>query len=48
MNKFKPTQHPHKLDSSDNYIVSYKVPPKNLTPYNHVPDLARADNELVF
>jgi hypothetical protein len=30
----KPIQHPQKLHSSDTQIVSYKVPPKNLTPYN--------------
>jgi hypothetical protein len=31
-------QHPKKLDSADTNIVSYRVPPKNLTPYEHVPD----------
>lgn len=34
----KPIQHPRKLHDSDTSIVSYKVPPKNLTPYNQIPD----------
>jgi hypothetical protein len=33
----KPVQHPVNLDSEDSAIISHKVPPKNLTPYNHVP-----------
>ena len=36
----RPMQHPKKLDSADTNIVSYRVPPKNLTPYEHVPDQA--------
>lgn len=31
-----------KLHDNDSNIVSYKVPPKNLTPYYHVPDEALA------
>jgi small GTP-binding protein len=36
------------LNSEDTHIVSYKVPPKNLTPYYSVPDQARLDLDLVF
>jgi hypothetical protein len=38
----KPIQHPFKLDSSDTNIVSYKVPPKALSPYDSIPELALA------
>ena len=33
----KPVQHPSNLHSEDTSIISHKVPPKNLTPYDHVP-----------
>ena len=36
--KTKPVQHPVGLNSEDSAIISYKVPPKNLTPYYKVPD----------
>jgi ribosome biogenesis GTPase A len=45
---FKPMQHPKQLDADDSSIVSYKVPPKNLTPYYSVPDQARVDLDLVY
>ena len=38
LKSFKPSQHPIHLNSEDTHIVSYKVPPKNLTPYYEVPD----------
>lgn len=34
----KPMQHPQKLNNPDTNIVSYSVPHKNLTPYEHLPD----------
>jgi ribosome biogenesis GTPase A len=47
--KFKPRQHPRSLQSGDDTgIVSYKVPPKNLTPYHKVPELALVENDDVF
>lgn len=30
----KPIQHPKNINAENNLIVSHKVPPKNLTPYN--------------
>ena len=38
----KPIQHPRKIYDEDSMIVSHKVPPKNLTPYNHIPQDALA------
>ncbi|CDW81315.1 gtpase era [Stylonychia lemnae] len=35
--ELKPVQHPINLYEKDANIVSYKVPPKNLTPYYQVP-----------
>ena len=46
--KFKPVQHPSNLHGEDLGIVSYKVPPKNLTPYYKVPDLALMEADQVF
>ena len=40
--EFKPIQHPVGLYDADTNIVSYKVPPKNLTPYYHIPNEALA------
>ena len=40
--ELKPIQHPEHLYDSDTNIVSYKVPPKNLTPYYHIPNEALA------
>ena len=34
------------LNSEDRNIVSYKVPPKNLTPYYHIPNEALAPVEI--
>lgn len=34
----KPIQHPKNLHSDNSSIVTYQVPPKNLTPYNQIPD----------
>jgi hypothetical protein len=38
----KPMQHPRHYgeEESDNAIISHHVPPKNLTPYFHIPDEA--------
>ena len=33
LHKFKPVQHPVNLHGEDTGIISYKVPPKALTPY---------------
>ena len=33
----KPIQHPRKIYDQDSLIVSHKVPPKNLTPYDQIP-----------
>ncbi len=44
--ELKPIQHPANLDSSDSSIVSYKVPPKNLTPYYYIPNEALAPVEI--
>ena len=41
-------QHPSNLHGDDHGIVSYKVPPKNLTPYYKVPDLALIEADSVF
>lgn len=38
----KPIQHPIKINDSDANIVSYKVPPRNLTPYYQIPNQALA------
>ena len=38
----KPVQHPININSEDSAIVSHKVPPKNLTPYNLIPEMALA------
>ena len=46
--KSKPMQHPIGLDSEDSAIISYKVPPKNLTPYHKVPDHAFVELDEVF
>jgi predicted GTPase len=40
--ELKPIQHPLSLNEPDTSIVSYKVPPKNLSPYYHIPDAALA------
>ena len=45
-NELKPVQHPVNLNSPDTNIVSYKVPPKNLTPYYYIPDEALAPVEI--
>eukprot|EP00347_Sterkiella_histriomuscorum_P018863 403343883 len=37
MLEVKPVQHPENLHEKDTNIVSYKVPPKNLTPYYSIP-----------
>lgn len=42
----KPIQHPRRLHDSDSAIISYKVPPKNLTPYYNIPDSALAQLTL--
>jgi hypothetical protein len=44
--ELKPIQHPVKLNAPDTSIVSYKVPPKNLTPYFYVPNEALAPVEI--
>ena len=44
--ELKPLQHPVNLNSSDTNIVSYKVPPKNLTPYYFIPNEALAPVEI--
>lgn len=36
------------MQFDDTGLVSYKVPPKNLTPYYQVPDLALVENDEVF
>ena len=36
------------LTNEDSAIISYKVPPKNLTPYYKVPDQAYAEVDDVF
>ena len=48
MVKAKPIQHPKGLDSEDTAIISWKVPPKNLTPYYKVPDQAYVELDEVF
>jgi len=48
MSLIKPIQHPRNLDADDTGIISYKVPPKNLTPYYHVPDQALLENDDVL
>lgn len=45
-NELKPIQHPVNLNSPDTNIVSYKVPPKNLTPYYFIPNEALAPVEI--
>lgn len=40
--ELKPTQHPVSLNDGDSNIVSYKIPPKNLTPYYSIPHEALA------
>lgn len=42
MLEIKPIQHPVNLHEKDTNIVSYKVPPKNLSPYNEIPIRALA------
>lgn len=42
----KPIQHPDNIYSEHSAIVSHKVPPKNLTPYNQIPDNALAQINL--
>ena len=44
--ELKPIQHPVNLYAEDSSIVSYKVPPKNLTPYYFVPNEALAPVEV--
>ena len=36
----KPIQHPKNLYDTDTAIVNYNAPPKNLTPYYHIPEKA--------
>lgn len=40
--ELKPIQHPRELDNEDTNIISYKVPPKALTPYFSIPNEALA------
>lgn len=40
--ELKPIQHPVRLNDADTSIISYKVPPKNLTPYFEIPNEALA------
>jgi ribosome biogenesis GTPase A len=42
----KPIQHPRNLHDPDTSIVSYRIPPKNLTPYERIPDQALAQLTL--
>ena len=42
----KPIQHPRKLNSPFEGIIPYKVPPKNLSPYHHIPEQALATLSL--
>lgn len=44
--ELKPVQHPK--FTADDEIISYQVPPKALTPYFKVPDLALVENDEVF
>ena len=40
--ELKPIQHPKNIYDSDTGIISYKVPPKNLSPYYQIPNRALA------
>lgn len=40
--QLKPVQHPVNINGPDTNIISYKVPPKNLTPYYEIPNEALA------
>lgn len=44
--ELKPIQHPVGLAEPDTGIISYKVPPKNLTPYYEIPNEALAPLEI--
>ena len=48
LHSFKPVQHPKNIDSTDSSIVSYKVPPINLTPYNQIPIEAQVEVDDIF
>lgn len=43
----KPIQHPRNIYAEDSLIVSHKIPPKNLTPYNQIPKEALAQINLL-
>ena len=47
-NTFRPRQHPINFDSPDVDIIAYKQPPRNLTPYNRVPNFAIIFEEPPF
>ena len=44
--KLKPLQHPRNMDDLNTAIIAHKVPPKNLTPYDHIPLEALAQLDL--
>jgi len=43
----KPVQHPRNIYAEDSLIVSHKIPAKNLTPYNQIPQEALTQINLL-